>query len=102
VAGGMIENVYRLNIMNASEQPLKLTIKTEGLPGMQVLVSSQDAGATIEIPPAANRMLPVTVRAPMDVAKPGSHPISFVTTSVSADGTTATQVNEKSSFIIPN
>ena len=102
VAGGLIENVYRFNIMNASEHPLKLTIKAEGLPGIQVLVSSQDGGGAIEIPAAANRMLPITVRAPADVAKPGSHPISFVATSVNADGTTATQVNEKSSFIIPN
>ena len=102
VAGGLIENVYRFNIMNASEQPLKLMIKAEGLPGMQVLVSSQDGGNSIEIPAAANRMLPITVRAPADAAKPGSHPISFVATSMNTDGTIATQVNEKSSFIIPN
>jgi polyferredoxin len=36
VAGGFIENVYRLQMMNASEHSLVLSVRAEGLPGLSV------------------------------------------------------------------
>jgi cytochrome c oxidase accessory protein FixG len=118
VAGGMIENVYRLQIMNASEHPLMLNIHVEGLPGMtarvvdQLGVRQQHAeqtgssiiagGAQIEVPSASNRMLPLVVLAPVDSGKPGSWPIRIITTSTKPDGTVESVVQEASSFIFPH
>ncbi len=126
VAGGMIENVYRLQIINASEKELELSLHAIGLPGLMVSVADQPALRThagvpsglpvpgtvqsaviqtashLVIPPASNRMVPVVVRAPADSGSPGSHHIHFVTTSTAPDGHVVTEVREPSSFIFPN
>src|SRR5690606_37347591 len=36
VAGGLIENVYRLQVINTSESPLTLQLDASGVPGMVV------------------------------------------------------------------
>lgn len=103
VPGGLIENVYRLQIINASESPLVLDINAEGFANMTVATGGggrQEAN-DIEIPAASNRMLPVVVQVPYDAAEPGSHPITFVTESKGPDGTTESEVREASSFIFP-
>jgi polyferredoxin len=121
VAGGMIENVYRLQIINASEKELELSLHAVGLPGLSLTVADQPAlrahtGAPTDpaqallaqtashlvIPPASNRMVPVVVRVPADAGTPGSHHIHFVTTSMTPDGQVDTEVREASSFIFPN
>ncbi len=119
VAGGMIENVYRLQMMNASEHSLVLSVSAEGLPGLSVKFAdpsvtvprvksdAKTQGAQdfevpqIEIAAASNRVLAVVLRAPHDAAKPGSHPIHFVTTSSAPDGHVSLTVREASSFIVP-
>jgi hypothetical protein len=55
----------------------------------------------VEIAAASNRVLAVVLRAPRDAAKPGSHPIHFVTTSSAPDGHVSLTVREASSFIMP-
>ena len=119
VAGGMIENVYRLQMMNASEHSLVLSVRAEGLPGLSVKFADPsvtvsrvkaDSNAKdtqgsevpqVEIAAASNRVLAVVLRAPHDAAKPGSHPIHFVTTSSAPDGHVSLTVREASSFIVP-
>lgn len=103
VAGGLIENVYRLQILNASEQPLELSIVAEGLPDLKVFTGGGGKlpAHNIEVPAASNRMLPVVVQAPYDAAQPGSHPIEFVTTSRALGDQRETEVREASSFIFP-
>ena len=102
VAGGLIENVYRLQILNASEETLRLSITAEGLPELNVLSGSggSQPAVNIDVPAAANLLLPVVVQAPYGAAEPGSHPITFVTESRSASGR-QTEVREASSFIFP-
>jgi len=102
VAGGLMENVYRLQILNASEETLTLSIGAEGLPDLQVLTArgAQQPAIDIDVPAAGNMLLPVVVQAPYDAAEPGSHPITFVTDSSSESGR-ETQVREASSFIFP-
>ena len=121
VAGGMIENVYRLQIINASEQARELSLHAIGLPGLELSVADQFALRThtdaptdpvqaaltqtashLVIAPASNRMVAVVVRAPAGAATPGSHHIHFVTTSMTPDGQVDTVVREASSFIFPN
>ena len=106
VAGGLIENVYRLQILNSSESALVLDIAAAGLPQMTVGVgrAGEESATGIEVPAAANYLLPVVVRTPYDSKiEPGSYPIEFVTTSRVADGSSdaVTEVREASSFIFP-
>ena len=35
-AAGVIENVYRLQVMNTDETPRRYTIRAEGVPGLSV------------------------------------------------------------------
>ena len=48
VAGGLIENVYRLQIINTSDSPLRLRLSAEGLPGLAVL-AGQEASDVVEV-----------------------------------------------------
>lgn len=102
VAGGLIENVYRLQMMNASERRLSLSVQAEGLPGLSVKFADPSVvGTQIEIAAASNRVLAVVLNVPRETATPGSHPISFVTTSAAAQGHARVIVREASSFILP-
>ncbi len=103
VAGGVIENVYRLQMLNASEDPLYLTLSVEGAPGLTLkIVDGSVASTTVEIPSASNRIVAVVVRAPAGSMGAGPHPITFVTKSTNAEGRLVTEIREKSSFIVPN
>jgi polyferredoxin len=111
----MIENVYRLQLMNASEQPLVLSLGVEGLPGMSValadrasvpLTGAKQSGTVestshINVASASNRLIAVVVRAPAEGAQPGPQPIRFTTKSLGADGAVLTEIKEASSFIFP-
>lgn len=116
VAGGLIENVYRIQLINASEQPLVLSLGVEGVPGMTVALADRtsvplsgaqsgdpvQSAARINVPSASNRLIAVVVRAPAESAKPGPQPIRFITRSLGPDGALLTEINEASSFIFPN
>ena len=92
VAGGKLENVYRLQIMNATEQPQRYRIAASGLEG---LVLGSDA--EVDVGPAESRGVAVRLQIPYGSASPGSHPIFF------SIGDTAGQahLNEKSVFLVP-
>lgn len=92
VGQGMTENVYRMQIMNATEQVQSYVIQVKGLEGAQILPD-----LAVAIDPASSRWLPVRVQVPPGLAS-GSHPISFVITS-QADPAHA--VSEKSVFLVP-
>ena len=90
--GEEVENVYRLQIMNTTEQPRTYEIYAEGLPGIHV------AGAgLISLDGATTRMLPVRLRIGVGQAAPGTHIISFVVTAPESPRET---VREKSVFIV--
>jgi cytochrome c oxidase accessory protein FixG len=92
VAGGKLENVYRLQIMNATEQPQRYRISAEGLPGL-VLASE----AEVAVGPAESRWVAVRLQIPYDAAPAGSHPIHFTVGGVPGES----QVSEKSAFLVP-
>ena len=95
VGQGMVENVYRLQIMNATEQAQNYTIRVAGLEGARIVPD-----AAIAVDAASSRWLPVRVQAPPGVA-PGSHPIAFVIDSQVTPSTPAGEVVEKSVFLVP-
>jgi cytochrome c oxidase accessory protein FixG len=92
VDGGRLENVYRLQIMNATESEQRFSITADGLPGLSV-VSEGD----VVIASTQARWVAVRVQAPFDVALPGSHTIRF---QVAGQGSTG-HVTEESVFIVP-
>ena len=92
VAGGKLENVYRLQIMNATEAPQRYRIGASGLPGLAL-----DTPAEVAVGPAESRWVAVRLQIPYGSAAPGSHPIQ-----ISIEDTAgAAHVSEKSVFLVP-
>jgi len=116
VAPGVIENVYRLQIMNTDEQARSFTIAATGLPNLKVVGVEQP----VAIGAAETRLLPVRVQAPIEgeargeregddkhergrseeaeEMKPGPHKIEFIVQAVNDDKVVR---HERSSFIVP-
>jgi len=92
LAGGQIENVYRLQVMNATESSQSYRISVSGLQGIAV-----DSGETFTVEPTQSRWVPVRVRLPVQGAAPGSHPIRFEIENLGS----LAQVREKSVFLVP-
>jgi len=93
VEQGRIENVYRLQVMNATETTQRYTVTVAGLPGITIEPSTE-----IEVQPTEVRAAAVRVQIPPNGAEPGSHPIAFEVQS-SADA--SVRVVEKSVFLVP-
>jgi polyferredoxin len=91
---GMIENVYRLQIMNTDETPRRISIAVDGVPGMKV--------AGVELPlaiaGASTLLVPLRVQAPAGAARPGAVRIEFVI--ATADDAKLVR-REKSTFLFP-
>lgn len=92
VAGGKLENIYRLQIMNATELPQRYRITAQGLDGLE-LVSEPE----FEIEAAQARWVPVRLQIPYGSAAPGSHPVKFTVEAIKSDA----RLVEKSVFLIP-
>jgi cytochrome c oxidase accessory protein FixG len=93
VAGGQLENIYRLQIMNATEAAQTYRIGAQGLEGIAV-ASDTD----VEVGPAASRWVAVRLRIPYGSAGAGSHPVRFEVESL---GAARARVVEKSVFLVP-
>jgi cytochrome c oxidase accessory protein FixG len=96
VAGGKIENVYRLQIMNAAEKPMNYHLSVEGLRGLE-LATERD----VLIKSTESRWVSVRVQLPYDAAEPGSHPIEFDIQASDEQGQSVSQLKEKSVFLVP-
>ena len=75
IAGGDIENVYRLMIINSAERERVFDIEAAGLPTLHI-----DGDTHVTVGAADSRVVPLRVRvhvAPGSVAQ-GKHPIHFV------------------------
>jgi cytochrome c oxidase accessory protein FixG len=92
VAGGKLENVYRLQVMNATERPQRYRISAGGLPGLS-LASEHE----VEVGAAESRWVAVRLQLPYGSAAAGSHAIHFDVATVGGDA----HVREKSVFLVP-
>lgn len=99
VPGGLIENVFRLQVINTSEDAMELQLSVSGLEGARIILTENDSDH-IHVDAAANKMLPAIVQVPIDAAKPGLHEISIQAVGEHENGQ-KTYVNERSSFYIP-
>ena len=118
-APGIIENVYRVQIMNTDETPRRYTIRAEGLPELEVVGVEQP----IALNGAEARPVALRLQAPVESRqgerkhdadrahdderkhreesgelRPGAHKIEFVVQAVEDE---RVMRHEKSSFIVP-
>lgn len=91
--GGYIENVYRLQITNATEHVQTYRISVHGLDGLKV--ASNNA---VIVDPATTRMLPINLQILDGKVSAGTHKIMF---DIEATDTQE-KVSEKSIFFIGN
>jgi cytochrome c oxidase accessory protein FixG len=94
VEDGWIENVYRLQLMNATERPLQLVVEADGLAGLQLSRATR-----VTLGPAEARWVTVALRLPPEAAqqlKAGAQPVRWLIRSDAGD-----HVAEKSTFIVP-
>jgi cytochrome c oxidase accessory protein FixG len=89
---GTLENVYRLQIMNASEVEQTYRLKAKGLPDMRITSEAQ-----VKVERAQVRGIVLSVDIPYGSSPSGSHKIEF---EIDAVGTNDVLL-EKSVFIIP-
>lgn len=92
VEGGALENVYRLQIMNATEKPQRYSIEASGLPGLNV-----SPAGPVEVGAAQSRWVAVRLQLPYGSTPAGSHNVYFDVRS--ADG--RARVSEKATFMVP-
>jgi cytochrome c oxidase accessory protein FixG len=97
-APGVIENVYRLQLMNTDETARRYVIRAEGVPGLSV----QGVQQPVSLGAAQSRMLAVRLQAPVaeaaDGAKRELHNIQFTVEAVDDPEVVR---HEKSTFIVP-
>jgi len=110
-APGVIENVYRLQLMNTDEKPRQYTIGAEGLGGLNVVGVEQP----VALGAGETHLVAVRLQAALDgrvapdkdgrqqhdhreALAPGTHKIEFIIQAVDDEKVVR---HEKSSFIIP-
>ncbi|MDO9002551.1 MAG: cytochrome c oxidase accessory protein CcoG [Aquabacterium sp.] len=100
VDDGWVENVYGLQIMNATEQVQRYRIAITGLPQL-----ATDQTGDISVDPAQARWVAVAVRVPPETAAQagaGSHSIQFTVARIPGQPDEALRtVVEKSTFMVP-
>ncbi|MES2098769.1 MAG: FixG Ig-like domain-containing protein [Pseudomonadota bacterium] len=98
VEDGRIENVYRIQLMNATETTQHFRIEVEGWP--DATIASRGA---IEVGPTQARWVPVAVQIAPQTAKAlgaGAHPMRFRIALVEG-GRTGAELSERSTFVVP-
>jgi cytochrome c oxidase accessory protein FixG len=99
VEDGLVENVYRLQVMNTTEATQRFRIGVSGLPGVFV-----NGTRELSLGPAEARWVAVDVRLPPEQAQragSGVHTIHFGIERLAEAGTASALVSEKSTFMIP-
>jgi len=89
---GTLENVYRLQIMNAAESEQTYHLSIKGLPQLRI-----ETQTDVVVAPAQSRWIVLRADIPYGSAEPGSHKIQFEIQSQ----TPGQFVVEKSVFIVP-
>ncbi|MDE2047439.1 MAG: cytochrome c oxidase accessory protein CcoG [Betaproteobacteria bacterium] len=94
VEGGRIENLYQLQLMNATEVPRRYHLGVDGLPGITVATQTD-----IDVGAAQSRWIAVRVQVPYGTGQAGANPLHFIVTD---EADPHARVVEKSVFIVPN
>jgi cytochrome c oxidase accessory protein FixG len=103
VDGIRIENIYRIQIMNASEHPMKVQVKATGLDNLNILNSQGVEISEINVGPASNQLIPIKVSTTIGQNTSGNYPIHFDVLAQELVGHKVVMRTreEKSTFIVP-
>jgi len=93
VEGGLIENLYRLQVMNVSETAQRYSLSVVGLDKIEI-----SGEHTVEVAAAANKEILVQVRVPPESGKIGANVIHFDVKSLNDE---KVAVHEKATFLMP-
>ena len=99
VDDGYVENVYRLQIMNATESTQRYRVTAEGLPGLRL-----SEPVETEVAPTEARWLSVSLKVPPETvsqAGTGAHEIHFTIERIASPTDAARSLREKSTFVLP-
>ena len=91
---GAIDNVYKLQIMNAEETKSTYEVEVTGISGVRIVNEH-----VVEIPGATDKSFPVRVEIPAGVEEAGSHKIKFI---VNDQSNAKIVVSEKAVFLVPH
>ncbi len=94
IPGGMLENVYQVQLMNASDQPRHMRFEVQGLPGL-VVVRPREG---VDLQASSNLLRPLELAIPTDNARKGVYHVEITARS---DGSDAVVVHHDSTFIVP-
>jgi cytochrome c oxidase accessory protein FixG len=102
VEGGLLENVYRLQIMNHTEKTQQYLLTASGIEGITLQSAGFETDAlsqakTISVQPAEARWISVRLDIADGLLEQGSHKIKFNITELGSDEVQ----HEKSTFIVP-
>jgi polyferredoxin len=89
---GALENIYRLQLMNASEVNKTYALSVQGLNGIEIVTDK-----TVQVGAAQAQWVVVRVNVPYGTAEPGSHKIHFDI----KDTSSSDVLHEKSVFLVP-
>lgn len=92
VDAGKTENVYRLQVMNATETDQRYRFSVSGLPGL--ILTSED---TVSVQSTEARTVPMRIQLPFNAAPVGSHEIKILIESLDSPG----ELVEKTTFLVP-
>ena len=93
VAGGQIENIYRVQIANATEAAQTYVLSASGIEGIRVASETH-----VQLDSAQDRWVVVRLQVPYGAASPGSHTV-FI--EVQAESDARIQVLAKTTFLMP-
>jgi cytochrome c oxidase accessory protein FixG len=93
VEGGMVENVYRLQIMNTSETAHRYRIVVDGLPSIKL-----DGAGEVTLQGTETRSVPVRVRVDPGQGSKGSNKIHI---GLKAEDGSGLEVREEAVFFVP-
>jgi cytochrome c oxidase accessory protein FixG len=99
VEDGFIENVYRLQIMNATELPQQYRVTADGLPGLRL-----SDPMSVTVAPTEARWITVALRVPPETAAqtpPGAHEVHFTIEREAQAAEGSRSLREKSTFVLP-
>ncbi len=94
VEGRWVENVYRLQLINTTEAPMRISVRAES-DDLKNLTVEYDPDAQA-LAPTSNKLVPIRIRVPIDDAAQGTHKISVTVTSEGA-GQGSAQIRQSTS-----
>jgi cytochrome c oxidase accessory protein FixG len=97
VEGGLLENVYRMQLMNATERTQTYRISARGEEGLLLKSPDFDAADSVILEPAQSKWIILYLQIPDGNLEPGSHRVWFDVEMLGSDKV----LEEKSVFLVP-